>query len=451
MKIHSHRFQFINCTIEYRGGWIIQIHVVQPGESLWAIAHMYGTTIENIVTANQIPEPDRLVVGQALVIPLWGQFYVVQPGDSLWSIGQRFGVNYLELARMNGINPNAVLMIGWRLFIPPIPRVPAEILAYIEPRGNEVSEALINSAREAVPNLTYLALFSFQARRDGSLRPPPFEPLPTVASEAGATVALVVSNLENDQFSSELARDILQSVAVQDVLLRNIVTEAKRIGNVSDIHFDIERVPGDQREAYNQFLRKAVERLHAEGFTVSTALAPKTRADQPGEWFEAHDYEAHGEIVDFVMLMTYEWGYSAGPPMPVSPLPQVTQVVQYAISAIPANKIILGQNLYGYDWTLPFVQGGQYAEAISPQRAIEVAKRYNAAIQYDTTAQAPFFNYIDEEGRSHVVWFEDARSIQAKFDLVKRLGLRGVGYWKLGLPFPQNWQLIGANFDVIKK
>lgn len=403
------------------------------------------------MTANQIPEPDRLVVGQALVIPIWGQFYVVQAGDSLWSIGQRFGINYLTLAQMNGINPNAPLMIGTQLFIPPIPKTKAEILAYIEPRGDEVSQALVNEARATSPYLTYLALFSYEARRDGSLKVPPIEPLPTVAQENNAAIAMVISNLENYQFSSELARDIFQSVAVQDVLFDNIIDEAKRIGNVSDIHFDFERVPADQKEAYNNFLRRAVKRMHAEGYTVSTALAPKTSSEEKGEWVAAHDYEAHGKIVDFVMLMTYEWGYSAGPPMAVSPLPEVEKVVQYALSVIPANKIILGQNLYGYDWTLPFVQGGPYAEALSPQRAIELAKRYNAAIQYDYTAQAPYFNYYDDEGRSHIVWFEDARSIQAKFNLVKRLNLRGAGYWKLGLPFPQNWQLIGANFDVVKK
>ena len=283
------------------------------------------------------------------------------------------------------------------------------------------------------------------------LKAPPVEPLPTVAAEADTSLAMVISNLEDYQFSSELARDIFQSVAVQDLLFDNIINEAKRIGSISDIHFDFERIPGDQREAYNNFLRRAVERMHAEGYTVSTALAPKTRADQPGEWFVAHDYKAQGEIVDFVMLMTYEWGYSAGPPMAVSPLPQVEQVVKYAVTEIPPNKILLGQNLYGYDWILPFVQGGPYAEALSPQRAIELAKRYRAAIQYDYTAQAPFFNYTDEQGRMHVVWFEDARSIQAKFNLVKQYNLRGVGYWKLGLPFPQNWLLIGANFDVVKK
>lgn len=418
---------------------------------MWGIAQAYGTTIENLVSANQIPEPDRLVVGQALVIPMWGQFYVVQPGDSLWSIGQRFGINYLTIAQMNGINPNALLMIGTNLFIPPLPKTSAEILAYIEPRGDAVSEALVNQAREASPYLTYLALFSYEAMRDGTLKAPPIEPLPTIAAQSNTVIAMVITNLEDFQFSSELARDIFQSVAVQNLLFDNIIKEAKRVGTISDIHFDFEKIPGDQREAYNNFLRRAVERMHAEGYTVSTALAPKTRANQPGEWTAGHDYRAHGEIVDFVMLMTYEWGYSAGPPMAVSPLPQVEEVVRYALTEIPASKIMLGQNLYGYDWTLPFVQGGEYAEAVSPQRAIEIAKRYNAVIYYDYTAQAPYFNYVDEQGRTHTVWFEDARSIQAKFNLVKRLNLRGVGYWKLGLPFPQNWQLIGANFNVVKK
>ena len=127
---------------------MIQIHVVQSGDSLWTIARDYGTTVENLVTANQIPEPDRLVVGQALVVPITGQFYIVRPGDSLWSIGQRFGINYVTLAQINNIQLNSLLMIGTPIYIPPLPKTSAQILAYIEPRGEEVSEALISRARK---------------------------------------------------------------------------------------------------------------------------------------------------------------------------------------------------------------------------------------------------------------------------------------------------------------
>ena len=428
----------------------MQIHVVQPGESIQGIAQTYGSTVQDIVQANEIPEPDRLVVGQALVIPIWGRIYWVQPGDTLWSIGQRFGVNYLTIAEMNGINPNQWLPVGFRLFIPPLPKTPAEVNAYIDPRGATVSQNLIDEATNVVPFLTYLAPFSFEARRDGSLGPLALDDLPNIANNAGTTIMMVVTNLENGQFSGELGRDILQSEAVQDLLLTNIINQAQSM-NASDVHFDFEFLPGDQREAYINFLRKARERLHAEGLLISSALAPKTSAEQARQWYEAHDYAAIGEIVDFVVLMTYEWGYSAGPPMAVSPIGPVEQVLQYALTEMPAEKIMMGQNLYGYDWTLPFVEGGEYATAVSPQRAIEIAKQYNVPIQYDVIAQAPHFDYVDEERRNHKVWFEDARSIQAKFDLMKRLNLRGISYWKLGLSFPQNWLLINENFDVVKR
>src|SRR5699024_11587626 len=111
---------------------------------------------------------------------------------------------------------------------------------------------------------------------------------------------------------------------------------------------------------YNNFLRKIAPRLHQEGLLLSTALAPKTRSTQTGLLYEAHDYAAHGEIADFSVLMTYEWGYSAGLPLPVSPINEVQKVLDYAISVMPSDKILMGQNLYGYDWTLPFVQGESF-------------------------------------------------------------------------------------------
>jgi spore germination protein len=50
----------------------------------------------------------------------------------------------------------------------------------------------------------------------------------------------------------------------------------------------------------------------------------------------------------------------------------------------------------------------------------------------------------------HEVWFEDARSAQAKFDTVKSYNLIGISYWALGYPFPQNWVLLEDNFTIKK-
>lgn len=428
----------------------MQIYVVRPGDSLWRIANTYNTSVAEIVTANELPEPDNLVVGQALVIPIEGNFYTVQRGDSLWLIGRRFGINYLELARINRINPNMTLSPGLRLYIPPRAKVNAVSNAYIEPIGAQASEALLEDAREAAPTLSYLAPFSYQAMRDGTLDGVPLMGITEIAAENRNTMMMVITNIEDGMFSDSLARDILQSSAVRNLLINNIIAEAARVGTFTDIHFDFEFMPADQRAAYTSFISEATARLHNEGYLVSVALAPKTSDDQPGQWYAAHDYGALGAIVDFVVIMTYEWGYSGGPPMPVSPIGPVEEVLRYAISEMPASKILMGQNLYGYDWTLPYVAGGPFARAISPQFALSIARRYGVEIMYDQTAQAPFFNYTDTSGRRHIVWFEDARSVQAKFDLLKRLGLRGISYWKLGLPFPQNWLLLGDNFNIIK-
>lgn len=428
----------------------MQIHVVQPGQSLFTIARTYNTTVTAIAAANELPNPNNLVVGQAMVIPITGNFYTVQPGDSLYSIARKFGTTAQNLATVNRIPLTRPLTVGQRLYIPPKPKRTAEINAYVEPIGNTVTPELESSAREAAPYLTYLAPFSFRIQRDGTLQEPPLNNFQAIARDSRAVLMMVVTNLEGGRFSADLGRIVLTNQQVQNRLLDTIIATAAKY-NFRDIHFDMEFLPPELREQYAAFLRKAKARLRERGLLMSVALAPKTSAQQQGAWYTAHDYRAIGQIADFVVIMTYEWGYSGGPPMPVSPIDQVRKVLEYALTEMPGSKIMMGQNLYGYDWTLPFVPGGQFAKAVSPQRAIEIAAQNNAAISYDPKAQAPHFNYRDAQGKQHTVWFEDARSIQAKFNLVKELGIRGVSYWKLGLPFPQNWLLIEDNFNVVKR
>jgi len=427
----------------------LQIYTVRAGDTLAGIASRYGTTSRELITANELEAPDDLVVGQTLVIPIIGSFYYVQAGDSLYAIASRNDLSVAELARINNIPASAILQPGQRLYLPARPKRQIESNAYIEPSGNTVSQALENAARQRAPYLTYLMPFSYQVDREGNLTAPPLNEFASIAQNNNTTLSLAVSTIENGEFSAELGARIVTVTSVQDRLFTNIINTARDVG-FREVHFDIEFLPPENREDYNNFLRRAVARFHPQGLRVSTAVAPKTSATQQGQWYEAHDYAAHGQIVDFVVLMTYEWGYSGGPPLAVSPLPNVREVVEYALTEMPASKIVLGQNLYGYDWTLPYEPGGDYARAVSPQRAIAIARENNAAIQYDTTAQAPFFNYTAADGAQHEVWFEDARSIQAKFDLIKELDLRGISYWKLGLSFPQNWLLLTDNFTIRK-
>ena len=133
--------------------------------------------------------------------------------------------------------------------------------------------------------------------------------------------------------------------------------------------------------------------------------------------------------------------------MAVAPLHMVRRVVEYAITEIPNEKIRLGIPNYGYDWPLPFEQGVTIAKTIGNIEAIRIAITQGVPIQFDFTAQSPWFTY-SENGIMHKVWFEDVRSLQKKFDLIKEYQLEGCGYWNIMQFFYANWLLLHENFQI---
>lgn len=144
------------------------------------------------------------------------------------------------------------------------------------------------------------------------------------------------------------------------------------------------------------------------------------------------------------------WRYTYGPPMAVSPINKVREVLDYAVSKIPSEKISMGIPNYGYDWTLPFVQGESAARSINNVEAIQIAVMNNAEIEFDPASQTPFFHYW-KDGVEHVVWFEDVRSLKAKFNLVEEYDLQGIGYWQIMHLFRANWFLLADTFWILKR
>ena len=379
----------------------MQIHVVKEGDSLWSIAHQYGVTMDQIVSANQLENPNALVVGQALVIPTVSRSTAQKP-----------------VIDVNAYTINA-------------------------------GETGAREIQEVGRYLTYWMPFVYSVKEDGTLTTLDDEEMLRSAFAEQIVPIMAITNFSATETGSDLAHTVLSSSELQETTITNILAVMKEKG-YQGLNIDFENVYPADREHYNQFLQLAVDRLHPLGYSVSSALAPKTSSEQKGLLYEAHDYEAHGRIVDFVVLMTYEWGYRKGPAQAISPINQIKKVLDYAVTVIPRDKILFGFQIYARDWLLPFVQGSE-AETFSAQEAVRRAIQNQVAIQYDTKAQAPFFRYADEQGRTHEVWFEDARSAQAKFNMVKDYKLRGISYWVLGYPFPQNWLLLEDNFTIRKR
>jgi spore germination protein len=77
---------------------VLQIYIVQSGDSLWSISRRFGVDSHLIYAVNKLYEIPYLVVGQALVIPSTEKAYIVKPGDTLWSIGRKFNVSIDSIA-----------------------------------------------------------------------------------------------------------------------------------------------------------------------------------------------------------------------------------------------------------------------------------------------------------------------------------------------------------------
>ncbi|MBQ8758723.1 MAG: glycoside hydrolase, partial [Clostridia bacterium] len=210
------------------------------------------------------------------------------------------------------------------------------------------------------------------------------------------------------------------------------------------VDIDFEFLPFEARGGYIEFTRKLSDALHEIGKILVIAVPPKTSDEQEGLLVEGIDYAALGENADYILSMTYEYGYKFGPAMAIAPINQVRLVLDYAITRIPNEKLLLGISNYGYDWTLPFVRGESDAPSLSTVEAIELAKRYGSEIMFDDISMAPYFFYTDEEGRAHEVWFEDARSFKAKIDLIEEYNLAGGFIWDLMRDNPQGYVTINS-------
>ena len=398
------------------------IYTTVSGDTLTELSRRFGVPISVLASSNGLREPYSLTVGQALLVRDGLEYYTVRQGDSVYTVAAQFGLTPRELWQMNpSLAGGSELYPGQTIVVSKPPNAGNLIkTGYAYPF---INRSILNST---LPYLDFLAIFSYGFRSDGSLVVPDDRELLDAAAAYGTKSMLVLTSLGDDgKFSSEAVSNILSSTAARNRLIANVAQTADLKGYAA-VNSDLEYIPAEYRDAYSSFISELAAALHERDIELTVSLAPKTSDTQRGLLYEGMDYAALGAAADRVLLMTYEWGYTYSEPRAVAPINLVTQVVDYALTRIPGEKIDLGIPNYGYDWQIPWVEGTR-ARSLGNIEAQDIAIERGAPIVYDETAQTPSFRYTSGEGVSHEVWFEDARSIEAKLTLASERGLGGIG------------------------
>lgn len=380
--------------------------------------------------------------------------YTVQPGDSLDSIASRYDISPGTIAYDNQIPYPYALTPGAGLLLSQASMMLASTDIAVTESGRYVYSGgyaypFINRwvLEQTLPYLSDLFVFSYGFTPEGTLIPPLWDDtfMIALAKEMGTAPILTLTPFGPDGlFNNALIHQLVNSPDATSRLISELTVQMETRG-FAGVDIDFEYVLSEDRIPFAEFVRKVHDAMEPLGCITSVALAPKTSDTQEGLLYGGKDYALLGAAADYVLLMTYEWGYTYGPPMAVAPLDKVRQVVEYALTRIPADKINLGIPNYGYDWPLPYERGVTKAKTLGNIEARQLAINQGVPIEFDEPGQSPHFTYRSDNV-DHEVWFEDVRSIHGKYSLVREYGLRGMSTWQIMQLFRGMWLLQNAEF-----
>ncbi|WP_024348140.1 LysM peptidoglycan-binding domain-containing protein [Lacrimispora indolis] len=424
------------------------IHVVKPGETINSISDYYKIPVDRLILENGITNPVNLATGQTIVIVQPKTLYIVQVGDTLESIAEQHGTTPMELLRNNPYLSNRELLYVGETIVINYQTNKSRTIATSGYTFSYIDKSILI---KTLPFLTYLTIFNYRVTSEGEIISiADDDEVIQLAKTYGVAPMMFVSTItEQGVIIREITNNILNNSTVQDRLIDNILKIMKAKGYYG-INMYIEDITANNISSIVEYIKKASAIFRSEGYRVIITTTPVMNINGPIVSFEKLDYSQLSGYVDGILFASYDWARFYSYPSSLFPVNVLRELLDHVVNNVPPEFIFLGITTLGYDWTLPYVPGATEAIAIANNNAIQIAAENNIPIQFNEAAQSPFIYYMDIDGIFHLVWFNDARSFDARAMLVEEYDLQGLSLWTIMRFDTQMWFIINTQYYIEK-
>lgn len=426
------------------------IYIVQPGDNIFNIAAKFNVTVTKLIQDNGLQNPNGLVPGQTIVITYAIQTHTVQEGDTLLSIANAYDITVMQLLRNNSfLSERENIYPGETLTIKYNTSGQVAINGYAYPYINK------SILTKTLPYLTYLSVFNYRIVKAGEIISYGDDAEVVQLAKYYSTIPLMMVSTLSPQGEPAIDElyEILSNKDYFNTLHNNFLNILQST-NYMGVNIMISGINIVNQNIYIDLLTDLSNFLRSEGYLFYLTINPNLfETDDGTVIYEKLDYQKISELASGIVFLQYVWGAKFGPPAPVCSIYQYRAFAEYVVSLAPPEKITLGKPLIGYDWEYPFILGRSFAYSLTLDGVITLAHEVGAVIQFDEKSQTPFFTYTKYNlgGVSdHIVWFIDARSIDALQKLNVEYGLVGSGIWNIMIYYQQIWSLINSQYDIIK-
>lgn len=417
-------------------------YTVKKGDTLYKISKSTGVSVKNLIQYNKI-KGTTIYVGQKLRLSSNQTktvsnttSYTVKEGDTLKKIAKNYKTTVAKLKKLNNLK-NDRISIGQKLIVPKLKKQPSknvkkEVLAYtIKIYSGDSSS--YSSMKKHKKSITSIGTSSYIVDQKGNVKGTAPKNEINFANKNNIRPILLIGN----GFDRKVSHAILTKKKSRKTMI-NQTMKLLKTNKYKGVQLDIENIQPQDRTSYTQFIKEFSKTMKNSHYEFSVAVPAKTADSPKNSWDYAYDYKSIAPYIDYAVIMAYDEHYIGSEPGPVASINWVTKVVNYTKSVIPASKILLGVPSYGYDFGVETTSEGY-------DDIMDRASKYKARVQFDSTSKTPFIKYTDGNNIKHQIWFENAKSIQYKLQLVKKYNLKGIAIWRIGIEDPAIWSVIDAN------